>query len=536
MPKTKAAAKSAQNVQQKQKQKLKTEQKSKMTTTPVGRTAKPTPSLDITRSNSNSNAKTTRNSKSNAFTNSAIRASRNNAESMSNSTPTPEPKTNVSLVTKSTPETQKPMTKPTYPKPLVIWHVKPSKKIWLSKRNRKRNSETTSLKNKAESTTHPIPTPTPKTKTESTPVGGNVKSNPSPETQEPIPKPTYPKPLVIWHKKPNQKRSSKPTNSKKNTESTTNPTQILKQKANTSSAGRNAQPKSSPENRKSIPKAKLTRNSGLNGVRSSEIATAKKDAETLAPVIAGRMIIEISDSDDDDTDGDGDLYVDDDIDADEVGDVDVDEDVNLDEDNDANTTPQSIPMHSPTLDETPDMVLIPNINAAPASPHLGDLDPMPWMPEVEAGPALALDAGLENSTLDATSNIMGLIPNANATPASLYRGDLMLSGSEVELELPSGLGNQVAGDKILVSDDMDMDMDSHLDSHMDMDINMNADTEINTSPFQTSWEGMYMDPPLTAEEKGWDFSSVGIEEIDGLFEEMEKEMSGDMDVEMEMGE
>ncbi|KAF7881190.1 uncharacterized protein EAF02_007081 [Botrytis sinoallii] len=538
-----------------------------MTTTPVGRTAKPTPSLDTTRSNSNANAKTTRNSKSNAFTSSAIRNSRNDAESMSNSTPTPKPKTNASLVTKSTPETQKPIPKPTYPKPLVIWHIKPSKKIWLTKRNRK--------------------------------------------------------------------RSSNPTNSKKDTESTTNPTPILKQKANTSSAGRNAQPRSSPENKKSIPNAKLTRNSGLNGERSSKIATSKKDAEALAPVTAGRMIIEISDSDDDDDtdgdidedvddtdgdgdvyvdedddideDGDGDVYVDDDIDGDEVGDVDVDEDVDRNEDNGANTTPQSIPMRSLTLDATPDMVFIPNINAAPASPHLGDLDPMPWMSEVEAvpasglenplagdgdgivdadananatpqsipmysstldttpnimglipdftaglgspylgdlmpwvsetepGPALALDPGLENSTLEATSNIMGLIPNANATTASLYRGNLMLSGSEAELELPSGLGNQVAGDEVLLSDDMYMNTDSHLDSHMDMDINMNVDTEINTSPFQTSWEGMYMNPPLTAEEKGWDFSSVGIEEIDGLFEEMEKEMSGDMDVEMEMG-
>ncbi|TGO17362.1 hypothetical protein BTUL_0018g00290 [Botrytis tulipae] len=681
MPKTKAALKSAQNVQQKQKQKLKTEQKSKMMTTPVGRNGKSKASLDST--------------KSNASTSSGVPNSRNDAES----TPTPKPiypkqkiiwhkktnkkrrstttsvkkdaestsntDSNPSLKTKtqSTPvgenakpnsslDTQKPTPKPTYPKPVVIWHQNP---------HRKRPSKTTSLKNKAKSTTNPTssstptPTPTLKTKTVSTPARRTTK--PSPETPKPAPKPTYPKPVVIWHKNPHRKRIPKTTKSKKDVKSTTNPTPILKQGLHANSVRGNIQPKASPENIKSTPKAKLTRNLELNGERGAEIATSKKNAGISAPVTAKRVVIEISDSeaDDDfdanevgDSDSDSDADAEDDVDldldvdvdvdvdedGDEAGDVDVDEDVdeagdedvdedvdidaNSDEDIDvdANTTPQSTSMHSSDMNSISDinsapaspylgdldlmpwmpetepelapaldpglvysevdttsnmMELTPDINVAPASANLGDLDLMPWMPEVEAVPALRLEnplpGGVEadananavpqsiqmyTPTLDTTSNITGLVPDFTAGLASPYRGDPMLSIPEAELEPASGLGNQLPGDGALLSGDVylnmamdvDIDMDVHLggDAYTDMGMgldeymNVDASAEINTSLSQTSWTGMCMDPPLTAEEKGWDFSNVEIEEIDGLFEEMEKEMGGDVNVEMEMGE
>ncbi|TGO35430.1 hypothetical protein BHYA_0158g00120 [Botrytis hyacinthi] len=529
MPKTKAALKSAQNVQQKQKQKLKTEQKSKMTTTPVGRNGKPKPIMDNTESKSESDTKTTRDSESNAFTSSIAQP-------------------------KSTPETPKP-----------------------------------------------------------------------------TPKRTYPRPVVIWHQNPHRKRRSTTKNLKKDVKSTTDQTPILKQGLNTSSLRRNIQPIANLENIKSTPKVKLTRKSESNGESGPEIATSKKDVGISAPNTAARIVIEISDSDSDSDDDDDDDDDDDfDFDANEVGDSDsdVDEDVDIDEDlnedDDANTTPLSTSMHSSTLDTTSDMVLTPNMNADLTSPYLGDLNLMPWMPETEPEPAPALDPELGNSEVDTTSNIMELIPDINTAPASLYLGDLdlmpwmpeaeavsalglenllagngdvdadanlntapnsiqmytptldttsnimgsipdftaglassyggdlMLSAPEAELELASGLGNTLPGDGALLSDgmylnmamDVDMDVDLHLgvDSNMDMDMgmdgymNVDAYTEINTSPSHTSWKGMCMDPPLIAEEKGWDFSNVGIEEIDGLFEEMKKEMGGDVDVEMGMGE
>ncbi|TGO49050.1 hypothetical protein BOTNAR_0446g00080 [Botryotinia narcissicola] len=674
MPKTKAALKSAQSVQQKQKQKLKTEQKSKMMAIPVGRNAKSKASLDNTESNSDSNVKTTRNSESNGFTSS---------ESMSNSTPTPKPvypkqkiiwhkrankksrSTTASLKkdaesapnhiptptikkkTQSAPvgekakpssglESQKLALKPTYPKQVVIWH---------HRLQRKRSSKTTSLKNKVESTTNPIssltptPTPTLKTKTESTPA--RITTQPSPETLEPTLKPKYPKPVVIWHQNPHRKRISKTTKSKKDAESTTKlvsspkqqtnsnttpvrrttkpspetpepaqkptyPKTILKQGVNTSSVRGTVQPKPSTENIKPTPKAKSTRNLKPNGPRSAEIATSKKNT----PVAAKRVFIEISDSDSDsddefdsdfdadevrDSDPDSDSDAEDDVDVDEdedvdvdidedsdvdvdegsdndgdeAGDVDFDEDVDIDEnsdediDVDANTSPQSTSMYSS------DMNSISDINSAPASPIFGDLDLMPWIPEVDAVPA----SGMENlfvgngdvdadanangtsysiqmysPTLDTTSNIMGSTPDFTADLTFPYRGDLMLSVPEAELEPASELGNQLPGDGALLSEEMymdiamdvDVDRDLHLgvDANMDMDMgmdgHMNADVsvEANLSPSQTSWKGMCMDPPLTAEEKDWDFSNVGIEEIDGFFEEMEKEMGGDVDVEM----
>ncbi|THV55081.1 hypothetical protein BGAL_0014g00110 [Botrytis galanthina] len=762
MPKTKAALKSAQNVQQKQKQKLKTEQKSKMMTTPAGRNGKPKASLDST--------------KSNASTGSGVPDSRNDAESTpapkpiypkplviwhknphkkrrptttsverdaestsnSDSKPTPTLKTKTVLTPvgenakpSSGLHPQKPAPKPTYPKPVVIWHHKP---------HRKRSSKITSLKKDVESATNPIsspsPTPTPTLKTTAKSTPARRTTQPSPETSKPTPKPTYPKPVVIWHKNPHKKRSSKTTKSKKNIESTTNPisspnqqtdvdttparrttqpspetltpnpkptypkplviwhknphrkrrstaknlkkdvksttdqTPLLKQGLIANPVRGNVQSKASPEITKSKSTPKVTRNLKVNGERRPKIAELKKNIGIANANTAARIVIEISDSDSDsddddddddddfdadanevrdsdsdsddeddeagdvdiDEDGNEDMDIDQDVDVDE--DVEVDEDIDIDEDVDidansdedidvdASTTPQSLPMHSPTLDTTPDKVLTPDINSAPASPYVADLDPMPWMPETEPEPAPALDPGLENSEVDATSNIMELIPdftaglaspylgdldlmpwmpevedvpvwglesllagdgnvyadaNANATSqfipmhtptldmtsnimgsipdfaaglVSPYRGDPMLSVPEAELELASGLGNSLAGDGALLSEDMylnmpmDMDMDMKLpldvDANMDMGMdgymNLDANTEINTSPSQTSWTGMFMDPPLTAEERDWDLSNVGIEEIDGLFEEMEKEKGGDVDVEMEMGE
>ncbi|KAF7948606.1 uncharacterized protein EAE97_004017 [Botrytis byssoidea] len=709
MPKTKAALKSAQSVQQKQKQKLKTEQKSKMMATPVGRNPRPKASLDNTESDLNSNAKT------NASTSSGVPDSRNDAEStptpkpvypkqkiiwhhrphrkrsstttsvkkdaesaaIPNPTPTLKTKTvSATVGEKAKPnagmKTPKPTPKPIYPKPVVIWHINPHKK---------RRSKTTSLKKDAKSATNsvasPIPTLAPTLKTQTVSIPARRTTQPSPETPEPTLKPTYPKPVVIWHQNPRRKKRSKTTKSKKDAESTTNPTPVLKQGLQTNSVRGNRQAKPSPKNIKPTPKGNLTRNLGVNGKRGPKTATAKKSAGISAPVTAKRVVIEISDSDSDDDDFDADELTDsddefdsdfdanevrdsypdsdsdsdaeDDIDQDidedddEAGDVDVDEDfdedfdedvdVDVDEDVDkdvdeygdeaedvavnedvyedvdidansdedidvdANTTPQSSSMHSSDMnsisdinsapasphfgdldlmpwvsetepepaqeldpglgdsevDATPDMMeMIPDINVAPASPNLGDLDLMPWMPEFEAVPAFGLEnllAGNEVVDADAnadatpqsipmysptTSDIMSSTPDFTADLTSPYRGDLMLSVSE------AGLGNQLPGDGALLSEDtyldMAMDVDMNRDLHLGVDANMDmgmgidghmnvyTSAEANPSPSQTSWKGMCMDPPLTAEEKDWDFSNVGVEEIDELFAEMEKEM------------
>ncbi|KAF5873397.1 uncharacterized protein Bfra_004857 [Botrytis fragariae] len=502
MPNTRAALKSAQNIKQKQKQKLKTEQKKKMI--PARRTTQPKHSPENTKSTSILKAMKTWNSKIHADRSPEIANLKTDAKSTSNATSTPKQKLDTSSARQTTqPNSSSETTKssststPT-PKQEIIWHTKI---------NRKRSSKPTSSRKDTKS----MPDTTSKQQTKLNITPARRTTQPSLENPKSTPTST-PKQEIIWHTKINRKRSSKPTNSKKDAESATNPTPILKQGLSASSARRNSQPKSSPEITGSTPKAKFTRNSEFSGERSPEIAYSKKDAGILTSNTAARMIIEISDSDsdaDDGVDGDEVGHVDIDEDEDEDvdvdvevgdedvdfgidsdGDVDIDGDFDEDIDVDTNTTPQSIPMYSSTLDATPDMFLIPGINSAPASPYLGD--PMPWVSEAEPEPAAGLDSGLGNSTLDATSNIMGLIPDFNAVLTSPYRGDLMLSVSEAELEPAPGLGNQVTGDGVLSSDDMHIDMDSHVDSHLDshmdldidMDINMNVDlyTEANKSP------------------------------------------------------
>ncbi|TGO89487.1 hypothetical protein BPOR_0107g00130 [Botrytis porri] len=640
MPKTKAALKSAQTVKQKQKTKLKTEQKMKMTA-PAQGNAKPKPNPEIP--TSTPNAKTTRASKLNEERSSDIRGSKKNEESTTN------PASSDRGTTQANPSPE--ITKPVYPRPLVIWHKKPS---------RKKRSGTASSKKVAEPMPMSNPTPTPapisekKSKTNTTSARGNARPQPIPET----PKPVYPRPLVIWHKKPSKKRSSKTTSLKEDAISTSNatPTPASKQKLNTSSVRRTTQPRSSPEitkpNLKATPKAKSTRNSKLNVDTRSKTANSKTAArvvieisdsdsdddndiddvdadvdiedededgymdedmdddtnidEILTAKKAARIFIEISDSDedddsdDDDNDGDGDEEIDVDTNTDVDVDVDVDADFEEDIDVDANATPQSTSIHSPKPDATPDIIgSIPNFTVAPSPPHLGDLDLLSLFSEAEPEPASGfenpiagdgdldadanadeipeyipmysptLDAtsdiglipemitgmaspylgdldlmpsvleaepesvsGLGNSMLDAPSNIMGLLPNANAVLASPCQRDPMLSVPEVEIEPASGLRTQVAGDGSHLAPDLQMyvnrDVEMGIDMNTDMLMDVSISTETNTTPFQTSWEGMYMDPPLTAEEWGFDFSNIGVEEIDVLFGEMEREKDKDI--------
>ncbi|TGO59665.1 hypothetical protein BCON_0042g00330 [Botryotinia convoluta] len=315
-----------------------------------------------------------------------------------------------------------------------------------------------------------------KTKLKTTPVGRNAKS--TPENLKSKSTPT-PKAKITRNSRLNADTSPEIANSKKHAESTPNPTSTpkLTTKTRTSSARQNnldtklhKRRSSETTNSKkdiksitnpiSIPKTKLNTSSvrrttkpnpekSKSKLKSTPKAKrsqhSKVNADTSPEIANSKKNAEVLTP----TINAETIFEIQDSDADD--DIDVDIDDNSDEVGDTNATPKFIPMHSSTLDATLNIMgLIPDFTAGRASPHLGDL--MQLVSEAEPEPALGLDPGL---------------------------------------------GNQVTGDGIVLSPDL------YLDADMDMEINMNIYAELNTSPLHTSWKGMYMNPPLTAEERDW---------------------------------